>query len=94
MKPKFNRCMIVNHTIEDIKGAPHHVVRIYPPESPNEYKTGRWSVTDEETSLHAIWSGFFEARDAVDLFNADGIAVYSTDKAAFDAYCAETHADD
>ncbi|MFC5650914.1 hypothetical protein ACFPYJ_17700 [Paenibacillus solisilvae] len=85
METKFNRCMVVNHTIEDGE----HVVRIYPPSSKYEHKIGRWAVSDADTSLEAMWSGFFEAKDACDLFNATGIAVHSTDAEAFAAYCAE-----
>jgi hypothetical protein len=90
METKFNRCMVVNHTIE----GENHVVRIYPPASKYEYKTGKWPVTDDAPSLEAIWSGVFEAKDACDLFGADGIAVFSTDSEAFAAYCAELDCDE
>ncbi|RAV19502.1 hypothetical protein [Paenibacillus contaminans] len=94
MKLKFERCMRVNHSIENVNGIAEHVVRIYPPTSPYVHKTGRWPVSETETSLDAIWSGVFEARDSCEWFDADGIAVYSTDKEAFEAYCAELSADE
>ena len=80
--------MIVTHTIED----ENHVVRIYEPGGKREYKVGNWPVTPKDTSLDAIWSGFYQALDAVDMFGAKGIALHSTDAEAFAAYNAEIDA--
>lgn len=84
--------MRVIHTIEHVEGVPEHVVRIYPPDSDYEFRIGRWPVTEEHTSLDAIWAGVFEASDCGRIFGATDIAVHSTDKEAFDAYCAEVEA--
>ncbi|MFD1955829.1 hypothetical protein ACFSL6_17065 [Paenibacillus thailandensis] len=88
METKFERYIRVSHTIED----GNHVVRIYAPGDRYEYKSATWPVTDADTSLDAIWSGVHEAADDCELFNADGVAVHSTDAAAFAAYNAEVDA--
>lgn len=81
------RYITVNHTIE----GGNHVVRLYTPNH-YEYKIGRWPE-DEITSLEAIWAGAFEGFDLCKEFDAEGIAVHSTDEEAFQAYCAETDAE-
>lgn len=91
MITNFKRAMRVQHTVEVLENVPHHVVKIYAP-SGYEYASARWPVTEVDTSLAAIWSGVDEASKYVDLVGASGLAVYSTDKEAFDAYCAEVDA--
>lgn len=90
----FDQAMRVEHAVEDVAGTATHVVRIFEPTSRCEYKIGRWPVTEKNTSLDAIWSGYFEAVDYSACFDAKSIAVYSTDKEAFAAYCAEVSADE
>lgn len=84
----------VRHAVEEIKGEPHHIVRLYVCEKTQyEYKIGRWPVTEKHPSLDAIWDGVLEAADLCKEFGLEWIAVHSTDKEAFDAYRAEAHAD-
>ncbi|MFD1957138.1 hypothetical protein ACFSL6_23960 [Paenibacillus thailandensis] len=89
----MDKFITVNHTIEDVNGTPHHVVRLYTPNQKQfEYKIGRWPVTETDDSLDAIWSGVFEAGELCKEFGVDSIAVHSTDTAAFAAYNAEVDA--
>ncbi|PQP85545.1 hypothetical protein [Paenibacillus sp. AR247] len=74
----------VNHTIKE----GNHVVKVYAPDG-LEYCKGVWPVTEEDTSLNAIWSGLFQGDDVARIFGVEKVAIYSTDTEAFAAYCAE-----
>ncbi|MBY0158195.1 hypothetical protein H0178_20760 [Cytobacillus firmus] len=75
----------VFHTVKE----GNHVVKIYAPDG-LEYCKGVWPVTDENTSLGAIWSGLFQGDKVARLFGIDKVAINSTDAEAFAAYCAES----
>lgn len=74
----------VTHTVKD----GNHVVKVYAPDG-LEYTKGVWPVTDEDTSLDAIWAGIFQGDDVAKIFGVSKVAIHSTDAEAFAAYCAE-----
>lgn len=84
MKYKYDHVRVF-HTIEEA----NHIVTVYAPDG-LEYCKGIWPVTNENTSLDAIWSGLFKGDDVARLFGVDKVAINSTDSEAFAAYCAES----
>lgn len=87
---KLERYLTVHHTIEDDQ----HVVRIYSPTIREDYKIGRWPVSETNTSLDAIEAGYLEAAGDMDLFRADGVAIYSSDAEALARWITESDADE
>ena len=77
-----DKVMTVRHRIE----SGHHFVDIYPPDHKYPYLAANWPVTDEDTAVEALWSGYMEAADWRERFGAKYIAIYSTDEEALDRF--------